>query len=940
MRLSACFVKLLAAVWLLVVALPIMASAYDLDTHEQLSRSAFDTSGMASTLQSVYGILPVDTFRGRLPFFIWERHTPADWIAEGGRDEDSPLWRVLNHFYDPYHDEPLTVLGSMLGERAPDWALEDRGDFFSQNHSYKDARAAFYLGLTASNSTTRERELGHTFYALGHVIHLIQDMAQAQHTRNDQHFFIGPSSSLMETYVEGLSGFVGGLDARFPLFGASVPAVMRVRDLWVTGTGTQMTGFGMSEFSNINFVSAGTNFTELRTGATAERFPRPILNLNDSSTSSPADACKDGAQAPGPLTFYANSFTDPVTGRDLRNERMTTYSIFDQYLVARGRQPIFALNCFNLDTAADTLLPRAVSYSAALLQYFFRGQFSADPVSAGGSAQLAFDLRHLTPGEDFAGTAAIYYDTTAGQRVPVTGLAPSSLTFTAPAPVVRVSFDRPSDNPSDAYVIVLMGRLGQEDVTPGNPAGAILARVTRSARQTTPVATSAALATAPDGSLLLVWQQLDSAGRRLLYNRLTPEGTDLVAPLPVFAFGASFLHPPVTLAVGPDGQAHLAFTQAFSTGATRIRYVRVGLDGGVVASTIAAGTVESAVGSASLAVDPRTGLPSVVYFERQDLDTGTPLRIRAVHLDATGTQLGARDFLLRFGAGAGANDFDAGTAVTIDEAGALAAVWLAKIGGAGDTGYNLYVPGSSPGNPIRLTEGALRNQVLFDLFHTPVQRAAPDGTLHLAWGHTLGGRPAVFYGTRPLGGLAFTVAAEVPATPSSDSRRPQFVLPTPTRTVLTWTRDATDVALAEFDPSQPGLPTTRAATNISTTAALSTDSAVTLTVDSTTGAERRVLTYTDASDGSNNVYLQFYTPLILDVSPNPARSGQAVTVTGEGFGAAPLTEGRVTLNGSPLGLGSWSDTAITVTLPAGATSGPLVVEAQGASDAVILEVLP
>jgi len=146
--------------------------------------------------------------------------------------------------------------------------------------------------------------------------------------------------------------------------------------------------------------------------------------------------------------------------------------------------------------------------------------------------------------------------------------------------------------------------------------------------------------------------------------------------------------------------------------------------------------------------------------------------------------------------------------------------------------------------------------------------------------------------------------------------------------------------LASFGLSLWSVGVTRAATNISTTAALSTDSAVTLTVDSTTGTERRALTYTDASEGGNNISLQFYTPLILDVSPNPARSGQAVTVTGEGFGAAPLVEGRVTLNGIPLGLGSWSDTAITVTLPAGATSGPLVVEAQGASDAVTLEVLP
>ncbi len=193
-------VKRLTGLWLLVMAPPMSAAAYELDTHRALSKEAFDASGIATTLQRDYGIYPQDTFQGRLSAFNFARHTPADWIAKGGRDEDSPWSRVLNHFYDPYHDEPLSFPGAT---RAPDWALEDRDEFVSspQDYSYKDARDALYRGLTATDSSTHERELGHTFYALGHVIHLIQDMAQPQHTRNDSHFLIGPTASLMERYV-------------------------------------------------------------------------------------------------------------------------------------------------------------------------------------------------------------------------------------------------------------------------------------------------------------------------------------------------------------------------------------------------------------------------------------------------------------------------------------------------------------------------------------------------------------------------------------------------------------------------------------------------------------------------------------------------------------------------------------------------------------------
>ena len=420
MRHGWCLFWRLGVLWLLVAPLPGTVGAYELDTHEQLSLAAFRKSGLSTTLQSEYGVFPTDTFRGRLPFFPWRRRTPEEWIAAGARDEDR-LSRPLNHFYDPYHDVPL---GFPRGAKAPDWALEDAGDLAAQDYSYKDARDALYRGLTAHDPAMHERELGHTFYALGHVIHLIQDMAQPQHTRNDVHLnFIPSHISFMEAYIEGLAA---GL-SRFKLDRLAVPDVARVRDLWVTGTGAQMTGRGMAEFSNINFVSAGTNFSDLHTGAIGSDYARPVLNTGDRTLSSTVDACQDGAHAPGSLVFYANTLTDPLTSEGLRNERMTTHSIFDQHLIARGRQPIFALNCFNLDAAASILLPRAVSYSAALLQYFFRGRveiaqpdrfvYGVAPFlngNTGAFTGLRFKVRNATPNEEAGGPQH-----TAGQMVAV-----------------------------------------------------------------------------------------------------------------------------------------------------------------------------------------------------------------------------------------------------------------------------------------------------------------------------------------------------------------------------------------------------------------------------------------------------------------------------------------------------------------------------------------
>src|SRR5262249_36531822 len=153
----------------------------------------------------------------------------------------------LNHFYDPLHNEGLGWLG---GVPAPEWGLEPAGDLDGQNHSYHDARNAFYQGLTASSPTTRERELGFTFFSLGHVIHLLQDVAQPQHVRLDVHPPFTARASLIEAYVDRNV-------TEFALAGGALPQIARPRELWTNE------GAGLADYTNVNFVSDGTNIREL-----------------------------------------------------------------------------------------------------------------------------------------------------------------------------------------------------------------------------------------------------------------------------------------------------------------------------------------------------------------------------------------------------------------------------------------------------------------------------------------------------------------------------------------------------------------------------------------------------------------------------------------------------------------------------------------------------
>jgi len=65
-------------------------------------------------------------------------------------------------------------------------------------------------------------------------------------------------------------------------------------------------------------------------------------------------------------------------------------------------------------------------------------------------------------------------------------------------------------------------------------------------------------------------------------------------------------------------------------------------------------------------------------------------------------------------------------------------------------------------------------------------------------------------------------------------------------------------------------------------------------------------------------------PVITAVSATTGSVGSQVMVSGSGFGGTPGGS-AVLLNGAAVTINSWSDTSLTITIPPGATSGPLLV---------------
>lgn len=91
-----------------------------------------------------------------------------DLVIKGAMEEDDPSARALNHFYDPVRN-----IGIEGGRTAKTWALDD---LEANDFSWDEAITAYARG-----------DIDTAFVALGHNIHLIEDMGVPDHTRNDQH---------------------------------------------------------------------------------------------------------------------------------------------------------------------------------------------------------------------------------------------------------------------------------------------------------------------------------------------------------------------------------------------------------------------------------------------------------------------------------------------------------------------------------------------------------------------------------------------------------------------------------------------------------------------------------------------------------------------------------------------------------------------------------
>jgi hypothetical protein len=299
--------------------------------------------------------------------------------------------RVLHHFYDPVNDQGLSrwIPLSWLGvKKSPNWAIGSEDAISNQNSPESnrrnhftvfDAREALYRALTgkgrnasgdefdaALTKAERDKYWATLFRALGDIVHLVEDMAQPQHTRNDMHSGVPGfgHESVYEKYIDcrATGGPVEGIDnyqdyyinacGSLTYTGYATPVFTKYSDYFSTRDGS---GKGLADYSNRNFFTAGTNLG------------------NNNYSSPPNDRGQYTEERIDSLVFLRGNVTDTQAG-GTANIRMTTVSAFDFFL---GTYHAYSLNAYSCDDMADLLIPRAVAYSAGFIDYFFRGRIEA-----------------------------------------------------------------------------------------------------------------------------------------------------------------------------------------------------------------------------------------------------------------------------------------------------------------------------------------------------------------------------------------------------------------------------------------------------------------------------------------------------------------------------------------------------------------------------------
>lgn len=436
----------------LVVQSP-LAESFDRRAHQAMSERAVASSSLGRYLTDQLGF-PQGSAEQISDGA--NRQEVTRWIRDGAEFEDIPSVRVRHHFHNPtrpWDQAGLRVAGAQIGESSVLWG-QDRGQTIGGKHSWHDARTSFVRALAATTDSERQKAYTETFRSLGQLMHLIQDAASPAHTRNDAHLCcllgVGDRDEFHDwAEVAGNRNRALSLPSqRFaqsiltgppfnPLAPVPIARILDTERYRQTGVPEAGLDIGLAEYSSANFFSDDTIFSDLP-------FPAP------------SSVVLGEPEFESKTREFRRYFKKAGDGELIDHLAVSSglYEFLPEPLKGRKK----GLDDKVLQDYAAKLFPRAVGYSAGLIDYFFRGQLAIEPVD-----QTHLRVVNLSAEALVSGTMEIFYDKVTGERVPLTEAQMIAGPISPGQPSQPITFELPTDNGTPGrYWAVFRGQLGDE----------------------------------------------------------------------------------------------------------------------------------------------------------------------------------------------------------------------------------------------------------------------------------------------------------------------------------------------------------------------------------------------------------------------------------------------------------------------------------------------
>jgi hypothetical protein len=426
--------------------------------------------------------------------------TAEQWLAEGGEREDdgspfSATARFYRHFHNPLRpwDEaglltryplylsPHQYTSSVRWMQANDQTQDD-GGATGGTWAWRDARRLQYLVLTTADARQREAYAADLFRALGQIMHLVVDASVPEHVRNDPHPFGTVSREVLQRRTSGnyeywvsdeqarlgddafaaryLSAPIGpdegfrGLPSPTGEYVATTPVARLIDtdrylpdapDPNVTLSGP----IGLAEFAQANFFSEDTLLGDDPQG---RRLPFPsresLVRRTDLA----------------PLSPRVRTYLEKPAGSGLA----TKFALAECRL--EGRAAILPpYPCMDEAVWAETaayMLPRAVGYARAVLDYFFRGSLGVSVVRMRAGIAL-IQIYNLTD-EEMTGVFEVFGrpDNDASgegrERTAVVNNGAAATIAAGRSLLLPIAYLQPVE-PTPLQLLVFRGRLGLEE---------------------------------------------------------------------------------------------------------------------------------------------------------------------------------------------------------------------------------------------------------------------------------------------------------------------------------------------------------------------------------------------------------------------------------------------------------------------------------------------